>query len=134
MALGPPKQSRGGKTKSHARRSSLRRGRTPLPASTPTLTALKRPTEPSEPTLSLRTGHPSAEVGVGLAKPLADLIADILRSGQIDNVIEGLAIGKDQLPWHRLYLKPEPQGQGSLRPTFTWVDDASGLVLARCRR
>ena len=37
-------------------------------------------------------------------------------------------------PWHRLYLRPEPHGQVSLRPTFPLYAISTGMVLARSRR
>ena len=37
----------------------------------------------------------------------------------------------DQAPWQRLYFLPEPQGQGSLRPTRLNFPDAASAV-SRC--
>ena len=34
------------------------------------------------------------------------------------------------LPWHCLYFLPEPQGQGSLRPTFFSTLTGAGLLLS----
>ena len=36
-------------------------------------------------------------------------------------------VGHDYLPWQCLYFLPEPQGQGSLRPTFL-LPEGAGLL------